>query len=45
MVVMTDDSRWRWRYNAWAGVMWGPIPVGWIFLLIMAAIVWVMYYR
>jgi hypothetical protein len=23
-----DGSQWKWRYSAWTGIMYGPIPVG-----------------
>jgi hypothetical protein len=23
-----DD--WQWRYSGWLGIMYGPVPVGWI---------------
>ena len=24
---------WRWKYSRWFGVMYGPVPVGWIVVL------------
>jgi hypothetical protein len=38
---MVDDGRehWEWRYSGWLGIMYGPIPVGWIALSIVLAVV------
>lgn len=33
------ERDWRWRYSAWIGVMYGPIPVG----LIVAAVLFAGY--
>jgi len=27
-VAQVGDDAWGWRYSAWTGVMYGPIPVG-----------------
>lgn len=32
-------SDWRWRYSAWTGIMYGPVPVG----LIVGGVVLVIY--
>lgn len=35
----TDETGWRWRYSAWTGIMYGPIPVG----IIVVVIVYLVY--
>lgn len=27
------ETGWRWRYNVLLGIMYGPIPVGWIVVI------------
>ena len=31
----SKETDWKWRYSFWTGVMYGPIPVGLIFVLIL----------
>jgi hypothetical protein len=32
-----DNQEWRWRYSFWLGIMYGPIPVGWIIVVVVFA--------
>ncbi|PRP89972.1 hypothetical protein ENSA5_69130 [Enhygromyxa salina] len=36
---MSDDNKpqWRWRRSPWWGPMYGPIPVGFIFTIVVLA--------
>ena len=34
------EGGWRWRYSRFAGVMYGPIPVGFIVAGIALAVYW-----
>ncbi len=36
--MSNDGIEWRWRYNRWIGVMYGPIPVGAIVVTVGFAI-------
>ena len=32
------DPKWKWRFNALTGVMYGPIPVGIIVIIILVIV-------
>lgn len=40
---MADSPKWRWSYGR-LGIMWGPMPVGLIFLAVGFAVIYVVYY-
>ena len=42
---MSDEKKWRWRFERWTGVWFGPLPVG--MLCVLAGLIWVYvrYYR
>ena len=31
---------WKWRYSMWTGIMYGPIPVGFIIMIILVVYFW-----
>ncbi|MEK6237341.1 MAG: DUF4339 domain-containing protein [Planctomycetales bacterium] len=34
-----SSAQWKWSYSYWVGIMYGPIPVGWIIAAVIGLVV------
>lgn len=41
---MADSPKWRWRYDRWVGIMWGPLPVGLLIIAVGFTALYFVYY-